>query len=48
MEYFIQECSMVTNDERCTREIKFRNVVAKAAIKTRRLFSTANWKYISG
>jgi len=34
--------SMIRNDKRCTREIKFRIANAVAAIKRRRLFSLAN------
>jgi hypothetical protein len=34
---------MITNDARCTREIKFRIAMVKAAFQGRRLFSHANW-----
>jgi hypothetical protein len=34
---------MITNDARCTREIKSRITMAKAAFKKKKKFSPANW-----
>ena len=40
--------SMITNDPRYTCEIKSRIAKAKQRSTERRLFSPANWTYISG
>jgi hypothetical protein len=34
---------MLTNDTRCTPEIKFRIAMAKAAFNRKKTFSPANW-----
>jgi hypothetical protein len=34
---------MITNDARCTREIKSRTATAKAAFNKKKAFSIANW-----
>jgi hypothetical protein len=34
---------MTTNDARCTREMKYRIAMAKAAFNKKKLFSPANW-----
>jgi len=46
VKYFNYGGSMMTNDARCTHEIKRRIVTAKAAFNKRRLFSSANWTLI--
>jgi hypothetical protein len=46
MEYFNYLGSMITNEARCTREIKSRIAMAKQHSKRRRIFSPANWTYI--
>jgi hypothetical protein len=46
VEYFSYLGSMITNDARCTREIKSRIALAKAAFNKRRIFSPANWTSI--
>jgi hypothetical protein len=46
--YFNYLDSMLTNDARCTREIKSRIVTAKAVLAKRRLVSSANWKSFQG
>jgi hypothetical protein len=38
-EYFNHLGSMITNDARCTREIKFRTAMAKAAFNKEILFA---------
>jgi hypothetical protein len=43
VEYFNCFGSMVTNDAKCTREIKSRIAMAKEHSTGRRLFSAANW-----
>jgi hypothetical protein len=42
-EYFNYVRSLVTSDVRCTREIKSRISMAKAAFNKKRLFSLASW-----
>jgi hypothetical protein len=42
VKYFSSLGSMI-NDARCKRQIKFRIVMAKAALKRKKLFSLANW-----
>jgi hypothetical protein len=37
---------MITSDARCTREIKSRIAMAKAAFNKKKIFSPANWTYI--
>jgi hypothetical protein len=43
VEYFNYLGSMMTNNERCTREIKSRISMAKQHSTRRKLFSPANW-----
>jgi hypothetical protein len=43
LKYFSYLCSMITKVARCTREIKARIAMAKAAFGRRRIFSPANW-----
>jgi hypothetical protein len=43
VEYFNYLCSMITNDARCTRGIKYRIAMAKAAFNKKKIFSPANW-----
>ena len=43
VEYFKYLGSMITNDGRCTREIKSRIAMAKLHSARRRLFLPANW-----
>jgi hypothetical protein len=42
VEYFNYLGSMVTNNARCTREIKSRNAMAKAEFNKKKLFSPRN------
>jgi len=42
VEYFNYLGSMITNNERCTREVKYRIAVAKAAFN-KKTFSPVNW-----
>jgi hypothetical protein len=42
MGYFVYLGSVITNDARCTREIKSMSAMAKTEFK-RRLFSLENW-----
>jgi hypothetical protein len=47
MEYLNYSGSMITNDARCTREIKSRIATAKVAFSRKKnSFSAANWPYI--
>jgi hypothetical protein len=41
VEYFNYLCSMITNDARCTREIKSRNAMAKAAFNKKKTLFTS-------
>jgi hypothetical protein len=41
VEYFSYLCSMITNDARCTRDIKSRIVTAKAAFYKNSFFFTS-------
>jgi hypothetical protein len=41
MEYFSHLGSMITNDARCTREIKYRIAMAKAAFNKKKNFFTS-------
>jgi hypothetical protein len=43
VEYFNYLGSMMINDASCTREIKSRIVMAKAAIDRKKTLSLANW-----
>ena len=43
VEYFKYLGSVVTNDARCTREIKSRVAMAKAVFKRKKTLSQANW-----
>jgi len=45
VEYFNYLGSMITNNEKCTREVKHRVAVAKAAFN-KKTFSPANWTSI--
>jgi hypothetical protein len=46
VEYFNSLGSIITNDARCTREIKSRTVMAKAAFNWKNTLSPANCIYI--
>jgi len=46
VEYFNYLCSLITNDARCTHEIKSRIAIAKQLVTRRRLFLPANWNKI--
>jgi len=37
---------MITNNERCTREVKYRIAMTKAAFNKKKIFSPANWTSI--
>jgi hypothetical protein len=39
---------MITNDARCTREIKLRIAMAKAVFRMLKTFLQANWTYVKG
>jgi hypothetical protein len=43
VEYFNYLSSMITNDARCTREIKSRIAIAKAAFSKKKNLFTRNW-----
>jgi hypothetical protein len=43
VEYFNYLGSMITNDARCTREIKSRIAMAKSALNKKKTLSPANW-----
>jgi hypothetical protein len=45
LEYFNHLGSMITNDARCTRGIKTKIALAKAAFNKKRPFSPTNWNY---
>jgi hypothetical protein len=44
-DYFNYFGSMIANDERCTREIKSRIVMAKAEFNKKKTVFTRNWTY---
>jgi hypothetical protein len=43
VKYFNYLSCMITNDARCTREIKSRIAMAKTAFNNKKIFSPANW-----
>lgn len=43
MEYLNQLSDMITNDAKCTSEIKFRIAIVKAAFNKQKTFSPVNW-----
>jgi hypothetical protein len=43
VEYFNYLGNMITSETRCTREIKSRIAIAKAAFNKKLFFLTANW-----
>jgi hypothetical protein len=43
VKYFNYSGSVITNDARCTREIKSRIIMGKVAFNKRKAFSSANW-----
>jgi len=43
VEYFKYSGSMLTNDGRCTREIKCRIAIVKAAFNKKKTLLSANW-----
>jgi hypothetical protein len=43
VEYFNCLCSVITNDARCTRDIKSRIAIAKAAFNKKKILSPTNW-----
>jgi hypothetical protein len=43
VEYFNYLSSMITNDARCTREIKSRISMLKVAFSRKKFLSPANW-----
>ena len=46
VEYFTCLSSMITNDARCTREIKSRIAMAKATFDKKKTYSPCNWASI--
>jgi hypothetical protein len=46
VEYFKYLGGLITDDARCTLEIKAKIVLAKLAFNKKKLFSPANWTYI--
>jgi len=43
VEYFNSLGNRITNDGICTREIKSRNAMAKAAFNKKKILFTSNW-----